>query len=230
MQVDWEIKVVRSQEKEFVECLRENLSEEFMVDATTEQAILDLVMSNEADLIREQKVKEPLVDSDHNMVEFPCSLSKGEEVSVVTITKEKMLGKVKGLKVVKSSGPDRLHPRVLNELAEDIGKALVVIFQESLESGKIPNARKIADVTPLFKKGRRQKTGNYVLGPVSKERYAGLRSFIRMILGMKGLSYEEWVKTLDLFSTEFVRMRKNLTETYKILTGLEGERYFYHWE
>eukprot|EP00061_Rhincodon_typus_P003613 g20514.t1 len=71
-----------------------------------------------------------------------------------------MLGKLKGLKVDKSPGPDGLHPRVLKKIAEEI---VEVILQESLESGRVPDDWKIANVTPLFKKGGRQKTGNYRL-------------------------------------------------------------------
>eukprot|EP00061_Rhincodon_typus_P017723 g46549.t1 len=59
--------------------------------------------------------------------------SQGAEVLIVAITLEKVLGKLKGLKVDKSSRPDGLHPRVLKEVAEEIVDALVVIFQESLE-------------------------------------------------------------------------------------------------
>ena len=33
------------------------------------------------------------------------------------------------------------------------------------------------------------------------------RRFTRMIPGMKSLSYEEWLRTLDLYSLEFRRMR-----------------------
>eukprot|EP00061_Rhincodon_typus_P004971 g23851.t1 len=58
---------------------------------------------------------------------------EGAEVSLVAITKEKVLEKLTGLKVDKSPGPDGLHPRVLKEIAEEIVEALVVIFQESLE-------------------------------------------------------------------------------------------------
>ena len=39
--------------------------EQLVTEPTREQAILDLVMCNEADLIRELKVKEPLGSSDH---------------------------------------------------------------------------------------------------------------------------------------------------------------------
>eukprot|EP00061_Rhincodon_typus_P009870 g33691.t1 len=87
--------------------------------------------------------------------------SQGAELSMVAITKDKVLEKLNGLKVDKSPGPDGLHCRFLKEIAEEIVEALVAIFQESLESGRIPEDWKIADVTPLFKKGVRQKMENY---------------------------------------------------------------------
>eukprot|EP00061_Rhincodon_typus_P004919 g23732.t1 len=64
--------------------------------------------------------------------------SQGAEVSVAAITKKKGLEKLKGLKADNSPRPDGLHPRVLKEIAVEIVEALVVIFQESLESGKVP--------------------------------------------------------------------------------------------
>ena len=47
------------------------------------------------------------------------------------------------------------------------------------------------------------------------------RRFTRMIPGMKSLSYEEWLRTQGLYSLEFRRMRGDLTETYRILRGLD---------
>eukprot|EP00061_Rhincodon_typus_P011435 g36434.t1 len=62
----------------------------------------------------------------------------------------------------ESPGPDRLYHRVLKEIAEDTVEVLVVIFQELLESGRVPKDWKITNVTPPpFKKGVRQKTENY---------------------------------------------------------------------
>eukprot|EP00061_Rhincodon_typus_P015711 g43540.t1 len=80
---------------------------------------------------------------------------------MMAITKEKVLEKLKCLKLNKSPGPDGLHPRDLKEIAEEIVEALVVIFQESLESGTVPEDWKIANVTLPLKKGVRQKMGNY---------------------------------------------------------------------
>eukprot|EP00061_Rhincodon_typus_P005386 g24825.t1 len=45
-------------------------------------------------------------------------------MGVVTITKEKVLGKLKGLKVDKSPGPDGPYPRVLKEMAEEMSPLL----------------------------------------------------------------------------------------------------------
>ena len=48
-------------------------------------------------------------------------------------------------------------------MAGEIANALVVIYQNSLDSGVVPADWKTANVTPLFKNGGRQKAGNYRL-------------------------------------------------------------------
>ena len=101
----------------------------------------------------------------------------------------------------KSPGPDGLYPRVLKEIAEEIVEALVVIFQESLEAGRVIEDWKVANVTSLFKKGGRQKMGNYrpvsltlvvgkILESISKNEIA---EYLEM-LGKIGLSQHSLVK------------------------------------
>eukprot|EP00061_Rhincodon_typus_P012614 g38459.t1 len=82
-------------------------------------------------------------------------------MTAVAIMRGKVLGKLKGLKVDKSPRPDGLHPRFLKEIDEEIVEALVAIFQESLESDRVSEDWKMADVITLLKKGGRQKTGNH---------------------------------------------------------------------
>ena len=84
-----------------------------------------------------------------------------EELSEIQVSREVVLGKLNGLKADKSPRPDRLHPRVLKEVAPEIVDALVIIFQNSLGSGVVPEDWRVANVTPLFKKGGTEKTGNY---------------------------------------------------------------------
>eukprot|EP00061_Rhincodon_typus_P004390 g22455.t1 len=86
MQVDWQNLVgVGSQEKEFVECLRCLFLQQLVVEPPKEQAILDLVMCNEADLMRELKVKEPLGGGDHNMTEYTLQFEREKLESDVTV-------------------------------------------------------------------------------------------------------------------------------------------------
>ncbi|KAK4818083.1 hypothetical protein QYF61_005660 [Mycteria americana] len=61
----------------------------------------------------------------------------------------------------KSMGPDEIHPRVLKELAEVLTKPLSIIYQQSWITGEVPADWRLANVTPIFKKGRKEEPGNY---------------------------------------------------------------------
>ena len=54
-----------------------------------------------------------------------------------------------------------MHPRVLREVAEQVSEMLTDIFNSTLESGQVPEDWRVANVTPLFKKGSREELGNY---------------------------------------------------------------------
>ncbi|KAK4828554.1 hypothetical protein QYF61_027523 [Mycteria americana] len=61
----------------------------------------------------------------------------------------------------KSMGPDEIHPRVLKELAGVLTKPLSIIYQQSWLTGEVPVDWRLANVTPIFKKGRKEDPGNY---------------------------------------------------------------------
>ena len=71
---------------------------------------------------------------------------------------EKLL---RDLKPSKSPGPDGIHPRVLKELAAEVATPLQIIFQSSVFSGTIPQSWKMANITPIFKKGDKRDPSNY---------------------------------------------------------------------
>jgi hypothetical protein len=79
----------------------------------------------------------------------------------ISFTREAVLNKLKGLKPNKSPGPDRHHPYVLKELAEELAEPLSIIFQKSMSEGTLPQSWKDASVTPIFKKGKKSALGNY---------------------------------------------------------------------
>ncbi|KFP81386.1 hypothetical protein N311_04754, partial [Apaloderma vittatum] len=61
----------------------------------------------------------------------------------------------------KSMGPDGVHPRVLRDLAAVITKPLSITYQQSWLPGEVSSDWKSADVTPIYKKGRKDSPGNY---------------------------------------------------------------------
>ncbi|KAJ7400015.1 RNA-directed DNA polymerase from mobile element jockey [Pitangus sulphuratus] len=56
----------------------------------------------------------------------------------------------------KSMGPDGIHHRILQELADVIAKPLS-IFEWSWESGEIPADWNLVNIAPVFKKGKQEE-------------------------------------------------------------------------
>ncbi|KFV79716.1 hypothetical protein N308_03870, partial [Struthio camelus australis] len=64
------------------------------------------------------------------------------------------------LDIHKSMGPDGMQPRVLRELADVIARPLSILLERSWRTGEVPEDWKKANVTPVFKKGRKEEPGN----------------------------------------------------------------------
>ncbi|RMC11736.1 hypothetical protein DUI87_11859 [Hirundo rustica rustica] len=64
------------------------------------------------------------------------------------------------LDVHKSMGPDGIHPRVMRELADEPAKLLSIIYQQPWLTGEVPDDWKLANVTPIHKKGGKEVPGN----------------------------------------------------------------------
>jgi hypothetical protein len=51
----------------------------------------------------------------------------------------------------KSPGSDGLHPKALRELSKVIARPLAIIFNASMEAGKVPELWKLGNIVALFK-------------------------------------------------------------------------------
>ena len=60
----------------------------------------------------------------------------------------------------KASGTDQLKPIVLKTLRKELAPILHVIFQRSIDQGKLPSMWKEANLSPLFKKGDKTDPSN----------------------------------------------------------------------
>ncbi|RMC06974.1 hypothetical protein DUI87_16426 [Hirundo rustica rustica] len=68
---------------------------------------------------------------------------------------------LKCLDIQKSMGPDGIHPRAMRELAYELAKPLSIIYHQSWLTGEVPDDWKLANVTPIHKKGAKEDLGNY---------------------------------------------------------------------
>ena len=79
----------------------------------------------------------------------------------IIITLQGIKNLLNGLKTHKASGPDTISATILKETNDIIAPILQVIFQISLDTGRVPVDWTTAFVTPIFKKGSRTLPSNY---------------------------------------------------------------------
>ena len=87
--------------------------------------------------------------------------NKSEHLGQLFVTLVMIANKIKKMKDNKSPGVDGIPPKLLKEIVEQISTPFAKLFNLSLEEGIVPSEWKEANITPLFKKGSRNKPENY---------------------------------------------------------------------
>ena len=79
----------------------------------------------------------------------------------INISVNGILKQLKDLNPHKAAGPDNIKPLVLRQLREEIAPVIQVLFQKSIDTGRVPKDWNGANVCPLFKKGEKSEASNY---------------------------------------------------------------------
>ena len=86
---------------------------------------------------------------------------EGNIHDTLNFSNEELQEKLQHLNINKSTRPDMLHHRILRALENTLARPLIHIFNNSVETGIIPEDWKSANVTAIHKKGSRKEPGNY---------------------------------------------------------------------
>lgn len=105
-----------------------------------------------------QRKLQELNDDGHSLPFKPSPFGQMPKIQISATGIDKLL---KSLNPHKAAGPDQFKPIVLQTLHEELSPILQVIFQKSLDSGKLPHIWKDANVSPIFKKGDKSDPANY---------------------------------------------------------------------
>ena len=120
-------------------------------------------------LVSESKQKATILNSQYSSVftkessnEIPeLEDSPHPSLPPLKVSLPGVLKLLNNLKIDKAAGPDKIHPRFLKTVSEEVAPLLVHLFQKSIDTGHVPTQWKCANITPVFKKGDKSDPANY---------------------------------------------------------------------
>ena len=137
-----------------------------------------------------------------------------EKICSYSITADMVKSKLSRLKMNKAPGVDSVGTRMLLELSEEISDTVAVLFNKSLTSGDIPLDWKLANVSAVFKKGKKSSPSNY--RPISLT--VNLCKVFESIMRDKLIEHLEKYELIKESQHGFVRNKSCLTN---LLTFIE---------
>jgi hypothetical protein len=143
--------------------------------------------------------------------------SADQELSDMIFHSDEVLNKMQKLKEGKAAGDDGFIPEFLKKIAPCICEPLATIFNCSMKEGVVPLDWRLANVSPLFKKGSRKDPGNY--RPVSLTSYVG--KLMESIIKDKIISHLNSFNLIKNSQHGFVAKRSclsNLLEFLEVVT------------
>ena len=120
------------------------------------------VIADEREMAEELNTFFAATFTEENLNDIPVKAPETDILFINSkITEAKIVEKIKKLKENSAAGPDGIGPRFLKSTMSEIVKPLCIVFNISIDTGKVPKDWKHARVTPIFKKGPKGDPGNY---------------------------------------------------------------------
>ena len=120
------------------------------------------------------------------------------------------------IQINKSPGPDLIHPRLLYETRDQIAYPLKRIFECSYKTKQLPADWKSANISAIYKKGKKSDVGNYRPVSLTSISCKIMESIIRDSI------MKHFLKN-RLFSKNqfgFIKGRSTVLQLLKVISGL----------
>ncbi|KAF4792237.1 hypothetical protein TURU_123236 [Turdus rufiventris] len=146
-----------------------------------------------------------------------------EQNSPPVIQEEAVRELLSHLDVQKSIGPDGMHPRVMRDLADELAKPLSIIYQQSRLTGEVPDDWKLANGTPIHKKGGKEDPGNYRAVSLTSVPGKVMKQFILSVI-IQHLQYGQGIRPSQHGFRKSRSCLTNLASFYDQVTRLVNEQ------
>ena len=101
------------------------------------------------------------IDDGSELPQFEKVYNGETPLKNITISTEDVIKAIGKLSPDTAPGPDNIYSRTLKELVNQVAQPLAMIYNSSLQSGVVVADWKLANVTPVFKKGCKSTASNY---------------------------------------------------------------------
>ena len=115
--------------------------------------------SDKAEIFNKYFVQQTHIHGINDQV--PLINQEANSIENLDITSNMVKQILKNLDLTKAVGPDLVHNKLLHIGAETLSEPLSLLFNRSLSEGRFPASWKQAHVTPIHKKGPKEKCSNY---------------------------------------------------------------------
>jgi len=104
---------------------------------------------------------DPISNVVESVIDMVSNSSAEPDGLKITFTVDQVRDKLLKLQENKSAGPDGFHPMVMRQCASELTVPLCAVFQESYESGQLPQDWKLANISAILRKAVNKMQKNY---------------------------------------------------------------------